>query len=428
MNTGPHGVGSVSRRDWFRMAALASAASAFRSPLCAAALDGDATGATLTATQRAAVRGVLEEAVARKAIPGGSLVVLARERVVFREAVGRTELDGGRPFTVETPCMIASVSKPISATYFVLLDERGTISLDDPVEKYLPDFKGIRVRGKGRATNTMRVWHLLSHRSGLPGNADLEESRPPVLSASAGLAETDPRHPDASLENVVSSWAKEGLLAEPGERFAYGRAGYMVAGRLAEVVLGKRFETLLQEALLDPLGMSRTTFHPDAETIQALPARYQSTAAGAKREARPKAMREAGGMVNPAGGLCSRLDDLAAFLALHANRGLVGDRRLVKAESLARMYRPHPPKATDAADGGGAGYGLGWNSIAPGGVARHLGATGTMAWLDLKAGHAGMLLTQVRWGATRALIPRLMREVQAIFPSGGVSAADSEKL
>jgi CubicO group peptidase (beta-lactamase class C family) len=264
----------------------------------------------------------------------------------------------------------------------------------------------------------MRVWHLFSHRAGLPGNSDLDQARPLTSKAAvAGLPESDPRNPRATLEKVVEGWVKEGLLAEPGARFAYGGAGYMVAARMAEVVLGQRFERLLQEALLHPLKMKHTTFRPDGATMRALPARYVSTPDGPKRDTRVMPFPQADRMINPAGGLCSRLDDLAAFLALHANRGMVGERRLVSAESLARMYRPHPPRAREAAEGGGAGYGLGWNVVAPGGVARHLGATGTMAWLDLKAGHAGMLLTQVKWGAAKPLVARLMKEVQAIFPA-----------
>jgi CubicO group peptidase (beta-lactamase class C family) len=162
--------------------------------------------------------------------------------------------------------------------------------------------------------------------------------------------------------------------------------------------------------------MKRTTFHPDAETVGQAPARYTSTPDGTQRDTRTLPLPEPDGLINPAGGLCSRLDDMAAFMALHLRRGMAGDRLLVKPESLARMYRPHPPRATEAADGGGNGYGLGWNVLGPGGFVRHLGASGTLAWLDLRRHVAGVFLTQVKWGPTRAIIPRLIQEVQAIYP------------
>ena len=230
-----------------------------------------------------------------------------------------------------------------------------------------------------------------------------------------GADEAEAESVDYSLAQVTSRWVSEGLFAEPGARFAYGSSGYMVAARIAELVLGKRFEVLLQSGLLDPLGMTSTTFHPDAETFRRAPARYVSTPGGTQPETRVPPRPTPGGLINPAGGLCSRLDDLAAFLALHLNRGRVGGERLMKEESLSRMYRPHPPRATEAAEGGGLGYGLGWNVMGPGGFVRHLGASGTLVWVDLRRQHAGALLTQVKWGPTRAIIPPLMKEVQGIF-------------
>ncbi len=401
----------VSRRDWLRALSVAATAAACRAPLGAAA---SPVVPTLTEAQREGLRGVLREAIARKAIPGGALAVLSRGQVVFREAVGRAEFDSERPFAIESPCFIASLSKPITATYMTLLDERGVVSLDDPVEKFLPEFKGIALKSGGAAKTTLRVWHLLSHRSGLPGNADMGDFRPG----------SPANGPDATLASTITGWVKAGLHAEPGARFAYGSAGYIVAGRIAEVVHGKRFERLLQEALLDPLGMARTTFHPDAATLSAVPARYQPSPKGPQRDVRVMPLAKADGLINPAGGLCSRLDDMAAFLALHLNRGMVGERRIVKTESLARMYRPHPPRATEAAEGGGVGYGLGWNVMeAGGGRVRHLGASGTLAWLDLKRQNAGVLLTQVKWGNAKQLIPRLMKEVQEIFPDAAASTA-----
>ena len=416
MNDSMPGHGSdVSRRAWLGSAALATAAAALPWRSRAASIDA-AKPVELSDGQRGALRGVINEAMARKTIPGASLAVLSRGRVVFREGFGRAEFESDRPFGVDAPCFIASVTKPISATFFVLLDERGIVRLDEPVEKYLPEFKGVTVRGKGPATTTLRVWHLLSHRSGMPGNADLGDARPQRLARAAGSAEAGAAADvDYSLEQVTRRWIKEGLLAEPGARFAYGSSGYMVAARIAEVVMGKRFERLLDEELLQPLGMKRTTFHPDEQTIREAPARYVSTPQGTERDTRIMPLPVPDGLINPAGGLCSRLDELAAFLALHLNRGRVGDRQLVKPESLARMYRPHPPKATEAADGGGVGYGLGFNVMTAAGAVRHLGASGTLVWADVGRQHAGVLLTQVKWGPSRAIIPRLMKEVQGIF-------------
>ncbi|MDO8540057.1 MAG: serine hydrolase domain-containing protein [Opitutaceae bacterium] len=403
------------RRHWLKTVALSAVAGACRRSVAAAPNSARAPVVAVSDAHRKAWRAVIEDAITRKAIPGGALVVLSHGHVVFREAFGTAAFDSARPFTVDAPCFIASLTKPISATFMVMLHERGVISLDDPVDKYLPEFKGIRLKGAAPAA-AMRVWHLLSHRSGLPGNADPGDLQPPTMATAERF----------SLADAVAHYLEGGLLAEPGARFSYGHSGYMVAARIAEVVLGQRYERLLEENLLHPLGMMHTTFFPEPATLAAAPTRYLPSPAGPTRDTRVMPLPRRGGLINPAGGLCSRLDDMAAFVALHLNRGRAADKPLIAASQLARMYRPHPPRATETAEGGGTGYGLGWNVIAAGKIVRHLGASGTLAWLDLEHQHAGVLLTQVKWGAgNRPLIPRLMKEVQTSFAGPAESARNS---
>src|SRR4051794_14468152 len=397
---------SFNRRTWLATAALATAATAGRLHERASAW-AYAPDPGLTDVQRQALRAVMEGAIDRGVIPGGSLLLLSHGRVVYREAFGLADLESRRPFTTEAPCFIASLTKPITATFFVMLDERGVISLDDPVEKFLPEFRGIRVKGRSPPATPPRVWQLLAHRSDLPGNADLGDARPNRAQRSPD--EVGVLGASDSLAGVVARWAGEGLLAEPGTRFAYGSPGYMAAARIAEVVLGGRYERLLREWLLAPLHMTRTTFRPDAEVMRQVPVRYLRTEAGLERETRAHPLPGPDGLVNPAGGLYSTLDDLASFLALHLDGGLADGKRLVSPQSLARMYRPHPPRAANLANAGetDGGYGLGWNIMTAAGSVRHLGGSGTMAWLDLPRQNAGVLLTQVPWNGNHQLIPRL---------------------
>jgi len=407
----------MNRREWIAALSLGAAATACRmSP----PEEQDSSPATpLTEAQKGKLKAVMEEAITRQVIPGGSLLVRSRGQVVIREAFGLADLESRRPFTLDAPCHIASLSKPIVSTFFVMLDERGVVSLDAPVEKYLPEFKGVRVKGQSSPTSPPLVWQLLSHRAGLPGNADMGENRPQRIDRAARASDTEAAPVSGlSLAEVVSGWAREGLLAEPGTRFAYGSAGYMVGARIVEVATGQPFERLLKEWLFDPLGMTHTTYRPDARTEQQVPTRYLRTRTGLEPDTRVRPELEADGLVNPAGGLCSTLDDVGQLLALHLNRGMVRGRRLVAAESLARMYQPHPPRPGRVVAEGeeDAGYGLGWN-IMPGGFVRHLGASGTLGWLDVNRQHAGVLLTQTPWGNNKSLITRLMQEVRAIFPN-----------
>jgi arylsulfatase A-like enzyme/CubicO group peptidase (beta-lactamase class C family) len=326
---------------------------------------------------REPIRRKFEEAIAGGVIPGGALMLLHRGEVVMREAFGVAELDSRRPFSVETPCRIASLTKPHTATLLVMLEEQGWLRLDDTVDRYLPEFQQVRVQGQGPARRSPTIRECLSHTAGFPGNDARRDNR-------EGLAEL------ATLGEVVARLAGQELMAEPGTRYDYSGYGYMVAGRVAEVVTGRCFQDLMRRQVLAPLGMTTATFVPSESLQPLLPEAYDRDPAG-KLVARDRelALRS----INPGGGLISTLDDLGRFLLLHRNRGKVAARTVVTAQALERMYQPQPSTK-------GQGYGLGFNLLSKnvdGKVTRiqHTGASGTLAMLDFERDFIVILLTQV---------------------------------
>src|SRR4051812_38280646 len=142
---------------------------------------------------------------------------------------------------------IASMSKPITAALLMLLVDEGKVNLDDPVEKYLPEFKAVVVASaKGKEGQQPRppghkitVREILSHTSGLPFKSPQEQ---PTLD-------------ELTLKDAAASYAKTPLLFEPGTKYQYSNAGINTAGRIIEVVSGMPYEVFLQRRLLDPLGM-----------------------------------------------------------------------------------------------------------------------------------------------------------------------------
>ncbi|MCL5744358.1 MAG: beta-lactamase family protein, partial [Acidobacteria bacterium] len=106
----------------------------------------------------------------------------------------------------------------------------------------------------------------------------------------------------------------------------------------------------------------------------------------------------------------STVDDLGRYLLFHLNSGAFGGKRLVSQKALARMYRPHPPVSRDD-----MAYGLGLN-VGSNPKIRHLGASGTLLWLDFEHDSAGVLLTQVPWGNHKELIPRLTGKIASFYP------------
>jgi len=337
-----------------------------------------------------------QEGVDRKAIPGGSLMIVHKGEVVFSEAFGLADIETKRPFTTNDLCRLASVTKPHTATVIVMLADQGKLSLDDPVNKYLPEFKGIEVRGQGPAKKMPTIRQLLSHTAGFIGGRALK-SGPYSLSI------------DGDLADIVAEIVRQGLAAEPGTRYTYTGQGYFTAGRVAEVVSGKPFDTLMQEMLLDPIGAEQSTFRPSEQAKQRIPTAYNHI----DGRLEPFTGLPYGTVIRPAGGLYSMLDGVARFLLLHRNRGMVGGRRIVSASVLAEMYVPQPSTP-------GQGYGLGFNILrkGPDGTGRriqHTGASGTLAWMDFDLDLVIVMLTQVPQSQTQRFRRRIMEKIEEIF-------------
>ncbi len=355
-----------------------------------------------TSAQRAALRAVWHWGIAEKFVPGGAMLVIHRGDTVFREAFGVADLATGRPFTVDSPCRLASVTKPFTATLLARLVEEGRLGWDDPVDKFLPAFAALEVRGQGRAPRAPTVRELLSHTAGFPGN---DERR-------AGAVDIPP---EGTLAEVAAALARSGLVRPPGSGYAYSGFGYMVAGRVAEVAAGREFPALLQEKLLTPIGAPQAVFLPAASTAvrERMPTMYDRidgrlvpAAAAGREEAAVK-------FPNPGGGLVASLDDVGRFLLLHRNRGGVDGQALLQPATLRDLYIRQPATPRE-------GYGLGFNLLhtGPDGTTdrvQHTGASGTLAWIDFERDVLVVVLTQV---PTKQRLPfgqRLNQAVAAIF-------------
>jgi CubicO group peptidase (beta-lactamase class C family) len=167
-------VTSSNRRE-FLAVVIASAASHAWSKSRGDERDGDAWLAHgLTVEQRDQIRAAFRRGIDQKVIPGGNLLLIHKGESVFREACGRRDIKLERPFEVDTPCRIASLTKPHTATTLVILAEREQLSLNVPVEEYLPVFKGIKARGGEAARRSPTLLECLSHTTGFPGNNALK--------------------------------------------------------------------------------------------------------------------------------------------------------------------------------------------------------------------------------------------------------------
>lgn len=376
-------------------------------PAAPAAEDGAAAWEAhgFTSGQRAALREVWAWGIAGRFVPGGVMLVVHRGEVVFREAFGVADLASGRAFTPDLPCRIASVTKPHTATLLALLVEEGRLGWDDPVERHLPAFRGVRVMGERPAARSPRVRELLSHTAGFAPQGERGDERWRIRG-------------DGSLADAVDDLARAGLATEPGARFAYTGFGYMVAGRIAEVVTGREFAELMRERLLVPIGAGGAAFLPRLAAAERarLPVMYErsgDTLVPAAASGRDEPVLA---FPNPGGGLVATADDVMRLLRLHRNGGMAGGRRLVSAATLAELHRVQPATGRD-------GYGLGFNIVradADGRATRlrHNGASGTFAFMDLREDLLVVALTQVPTKQRMPFTRRLDAAVDAVLLGG----------
>ncbi|HIF01164.1 MAG TPA: hypothetical protein EYQ63_30220 [Fuerstia sp.] len=348
-------------------------------------------------TQRGQIQSAFQAGIDRKFIPGGALMLIHKGEVILNEAFGVADIESQRPFQMSSPCRIASLTKPHTATLLLKLAAEGKVVLDAPVHTWLPEFEEIRVRGAGTSKTAPTLLQCLSHTAGFPGNNALKAGKYSVKL-------------DGNLSDVMADLTTKELVAEPGTRYAYSRLGYMTAARVAEVVTGRPFPELMQTLLLKPLGAETATFTPSAEVLARMPVPYERTKTGF----RPREGTGLGTAINPGGSLVSTLEDVARLLLLHRNQGRVGTLQFLPSDLLQQMYKSQPSTP-------GVGYGLGFNIMRrfDDGTAariRHTGASGTLGVIDFERDLITIVLTQVPQQQTNRWRNMLVQKINDVFP------------
>jgi CubicO group peptidase (beta-lactamase class C family) len=355
----------------------------------------DAGVAGMSAAALEAAGELLAAAVSARQITAASWLVARRGAVVFARGYGHLAPEGESPAVMpDAVFLLASITKPVTACALMLLVERGLVSLDDPVSRYLPEFHG-------EERPQVRVRHLLSHTSGLPDmlpqNTELRRAHAPLSEFVAGALQTP-------------------LLYSPNTDFAYQSMGILLAAEIVERITGKRLRDFEQEEIFAPLGMEQSALGLGPFQIPATvwcgTSLRESTDAQSFGPNSPY-WRDMG---HPWGGMHSTAPDLAVLLQCQLNGGEYGGRRLFSPATVRAM-------TTDQNWTLSAPWGLGW------GMARsrawnffgelcspatfgHTGATGTVAWADPEQQLLCVVLTN-QMVANGSLLRRVSNAVSA---------------
>ncbi|MBM3994476.1 MAG: serine hydrolase [Planctomycetes bacterium] len=265
-----------------------------------------------------------------KTIPSISIALVDDQRIVLSESVGLADPDAKTPATPQTPYRVGSVSKPFTALLLMIFVEMGLIDLDAPVQTYLPDFQPTNKTGK-----KITLRQMLSHRSGLvregPVGNYFDDSQP-------------------SIADTVKSLNHTELVYEPGKTTSYSNMAFATVGRVLEVTQKEGFVKLMQRKLLDPIGMTDSSFLLNDTLRKRLPKAPMWTYTGREFPAPGFEF----GML-PAGNLYSSVEDQAKFLKFLFAAGKGEKGQILKKETLESMYKIQFPEK-----GKKAGFGLGF--------------------------------------------------------------------
>lgn len=296
----------------------------------------------------------------------GIVTLIARHgHVALLSAVGYADLEAKLPMRTDTQFRIMSMTKPITGAALMTLVDEGRLSIIDPVEKYLPEFRGQQLAAGGKPAHPITIEEVLDHTSGI--------QEPP------GHWKT--------LAEAVAAYAKLPLDFQPGTQWRYRTAGINVAGRVIEVVTGQPYEQAVASRIFGPLGMRDTTFYPsDPSRVAAV---YTYTNGKLVRAEKPLPNR-AETFAEPGAGAFSTAEDLARFYQMVLSNGASGGKQILSPFAVQLMTASHT-RDLKAGFAPGQGYGLGWGVVrdiegtfrySSIGSYGHGGAYRTYGWVD----------------------------------------------
>ena len=341
------------------------------------------------------VGAALQEQIDRHEIAGAVTMVVSKDRVLHLESTGLADVAAHKPMQADTVFWIASMTKPITATAVLMLQDEGKLDVHDPVAKYLPEFANLKTPS-GQPANLTLI-QILTHTSGL-GEA-------------GGPAAREAK----TLADLVPLWLAAPMQFEPGSRWSYCQSGINAAGRIVEVVSGMSFDAFLKKRLFQPLGMTSTTFYPGASERARQVTAYAKNATTGSLEAVPP-RPEFGPRDRPPqgnGGLYSTAEDYGRFCQMLLGGGRFQGVRYLSEASMKLLSTPQTPETLPTGffqndTYGRRGLNYGWAlgtcvlkaphdgvpaMLSPG-TFGHGGAWGTQAWVDPVKGVAYVLMVQ----------------------------------
>ena len=354
-------------------------------------------------------------------LPGTLTMVARRGEVVHLGTRGLADVERGKPVAEDTIWRIYSMTKPITSIAFMMLVEEGLVALDDPVHRFIPEWRDLGVFAGGthrtgfqtkRVERPMLVVDLLRHTSGLTYGFQLRTNVDNAYRA-AKIGEIEK---SGDLDHFIATLGTLPLEFSPGEKWNYSVATD-VLGYLVQKIGGERFEDFLKRRIFEPLGMVDTGFHVRDGQAHRFASSYQPTKDGRielQDDAATSGFLKPPSFVSGGGGLVSTAGDYMKFAQALLNGGVADGHRLVSRKTLDFMTENHLPGGVDLpalsvslfseATYSGVGFGLGFattmdpaSTMIPGSAGDYFwgGAASTFFWVDPAEQLTAIFMTQL---------------------------------
>jgi len=361
---------------------------------------------------------VIQRYMDAKDLAGAVSVVSRRGKVAYFEAQGLMDVEHKTPMRKDAIFRMASMSKPVTGVAILMLLEEGRIRLNDPVSKFIPEFKDTKVaiekpQPAGGATGAGRGQAARPEIYTVPANReitirDLMTHTSGLESGGAGTREGNriaPRDTSSNLAVYIPKLGAVPLDFQPGTEWRYSAlAGIETLGRIVEVVSGLTFDQFLKQRIFDPLGMKDTAFYQPEEKTPRIANIYTVSPSGLGKQETPGWLATKT-LFSGGGGLWSTADDYLQFAQMLVNGGELNGKRLLSPRTVDLMSSNHVGSLFAASSQARAGMGFGLtvevvvdqiaaNRRTSNGSFGWDGAFGTHYWVDRKEQMAGLLLIQ----------------------------------
>ena len=356
--------------------------------------DGSPESVGISSERIARMDNIFQNSVNNKEVPGVAAIVIRNGKIVYHKSFGMADNQSNRALKKDDIFRIASMSKAITSTAVMMLWEEGKFQLDDPISKYIPEFKNptlvksFSFRDSSYTTepakNEITIRHLLSHTSGLGYGVIDGDERFKAMYKKAGITDLYTTE-SIKIGESVKKLAKLPLHHNPGEKYTYSE-GLDVLGYFIEVISGMPFDEFLRKKMFEPLGMNDTYFYlPDNKAARLVS--VQRPNKDGQWEKFPVTFYDTDYPIKGAktffsggAGLSSTAKDYATFLQMYLNEGELGGKRFLSRKTIDAILS----NQTENLFGGEKGdsfFGLAYSVLRVKGENKGgIGSEGTFTW------------------------------------------------